>query len=172
MSCIINSGITVQGCLDNSGGVQLVLLTNRENITAVTINATTSVVTAITMATGSSFYAFTSNKNTGYFNQKITNSVENGTSFVEQEIKMNFTKTDNTKRNIVRTISISEMVAIVKDFNDNYWLSGYESGLYLTEGMSNSGEKRTDANGYQVTIKGEEPTLAYSVDPIIVDNLY
>lgn len=172
MSCIINSGITVQGCLDNSGGIELVLLTNRENVTAVTINATTSVVTAITMATGSSFYAFTSNKNSGYFNQKISNSVENGTSFVEQEIKLNFTKSDATKRNIVRTISIAETMAIVKDFNNNYWLCGYESGLYLTEGLVSSGEKRTDANGYQVTLKSEEPTLAYSVDSSIIDALY
>ncbi len=77
-------------------------------------------------------------------------------------IVMEFPKMTTAKRTELEVLTNSglELVAFVRTAADTYHMAGYEYGMYASEVNGQSGAGRTDKNVYQLTLVGEEDSLA------------
>lgn len=169
MACNFTTGIS-KGCRDNAGGiVEVYLGSYPSGYTAV--EWYTEATGTISSISGLTMYKFVPNKNSSNWLQNIMSTVENGTIGYEQVITLVFAKNDVDKRNAIKIMGQANMVAIIRDKNEKYWLLGAQNGLELTGGNSASGTLLNDLNGWNITIGGQEPQPAYEVSASIIDAL-
>jgi len=81
-------------------------------------------------------------------------------------ISVEFPVMDATKRNALEQIATggAEIVAFVETAAGTYHLVGAEYGLYAGSVDGASGTARTDKNRFQLTLTGEEKSLAFAID--------
>jgi hypothetical protein len=154
------------GCRTGVGGVDAFYITQFDNITGYTVG-TSSVVTGMTNS--GSWYKVESDKNSGSFEYKVTGSDTN--VFYDVTVNMNFSKLETTKRNIVRTITVSNVIIVAKMNDGGYWLLGKDRGLYQMDGGSKSGAAMGDMTGYTVILKGQEVNDVYEIGSAIIATL-
>jgi hypothetical protein len=65
----------------------------------------------------------------------------------------------------------NNLLAVVQDGNDKYWLLGKVNGADLTGGHGATGAAFGDRNGYTLTFTGNEPALAPEVSSSIIAGL-
>jgi len=170
MACNITSGIA-RGCRDNAGGIVEVYLGNYPTgYTAQEWYSTdgAGTVTAITALTQ---YTFVPTKNSSNWVENVNSSVENGTIGYEQVITLVFAKNQAATRDIVKLLGQANMVAIVRDKNEKYWMLGAQDGLELNGGNSASGTALNDLNGWTVTLTGMEPFPAEEVASALISTI-
>lgn len=167
MSCNLTAGIS-KGCRDNAGGIVEVYLANYPNDLKFT--EVSGVITSITGLT-SAFYKFVPNKNSSNWAENIQSSIENGTIGYEQVITLVFSKNDSILRNAIKMLGQANLVAIVRDKNEQYWFLGAQNGLEVTGGGSSSGTLMNDLNGWTITISGTEPQPAFEVSSTLISSL-
>lgn len=161
MSCLLSAG-WAKGCKDNAGGLKLILLANKSEVTSFT--SATGSVTAITMATSSNvWYEFEPNKMSSNWVENIQSNIQNGVIGYEQVLTMIFAKNEAAKRNQVQLLGQGEVYAIVMDYNGKAFLLGEFNGMELTGGNSSSGTALTDLNGWTLTLTASEPEPAKEV---------
>lgn len=165
---ILTAGIS-KTCNNNVGGIKELYLTEKANVTSITLSSPGNVINAITMANGMEFKKFEFNKNTSTFTEVTTTDPSNGSEICTQTITLFLTRREKTKRDILLLLGkFKELVAIVKDSNDIYWYLGEENGLVLTEKNSETGTAKTDRNGYTLTFVGEENEDANTIESAAV----
>ena len=169
----LTAGLT-KSCETNSGGVKTIRIADFENVTAVTIGASTAPqvgdwVDAITMATAS-FYKFETNKNVNLFQETVAIDMTAGTTFFNQVFTLVLSRRETTKRTAIDQLisGQKQLSLIIEDSNGNFWLSGLSEGSYVTAIDGGTGTAKADANGYTITFTAMEPLQAYGVDPTIV----
>ena len=168
MPCALTQGYTLD-CRDNVGGIKEVLLTELENITAIT--ASNGSISVITMATGKQFRKYQLVKETGTWSEKIQTSTENGTLFYEQDLAFPIRKLAVAWRNELKLLAQNRLVAIIKDRNGIYWLAGENNGLELEPSEGMTGKAMGDFNGYNLVFKGKEENGAQVVASGIITAL-
>ncbi|CAB5208317.1 hypothetical protein UFOVP182_5 [uncultured Caudovirales phage] len=187
MACIITKGIALD-CSNNTGGVEAIWLAPISAITAMTVNevggatAGDGTVTALTASTGA-FKKFESLRNGISFEQPSTISLENGSTFYTHTLAFSIPKQDVAKRNKIYQLAAGQqkIVAIVKDMNGIYWVSGvtapgsgdggaaaFNNALQVTVSNAHTGKAKGDMNGYEVTLTAELPSIAYLVDYSVI----
>jgi len=169
MACNQLSAITFT-CLDNTGGLSSIYVTNFSNVASYTTNSI-GTITGLTMQTGTSFVQLQSTRDTSTFTEDETISIENGTNFFTQKVEIYIPRRDAAKRNSVFLLSSGQpqLIVIVTDLNGNSWLLGLTQGAYLMSNKGGTGKKKADANGYTLEIEAEEPSPAPVVDPYQTD---
>ena len=170
----LTAGLT-KSCETNSGGVKTIRIADFENVTTVTLGASTAPqvgdwVDAITMAASSFFYKFDTNKNVNLFQETVAIDMVAGTTFFNQVFTLVLSRRETTKRTAIEKLIAGQkqLSLIIEDSNGNFWLSGLSEGSYVTAIDGGTGTAKADANGYTVTFTAMEPLQAYGVDPTIV----
>lgn len=159
------------------GGIRRLLLTDIANVTSVTINGTTGIVTAITMASQKTFEEYEMRDQVGGLTSTINTDEAAGTTFVTSEITGAFSKMTAAKRMEVTALSLGYVAAIVEDRNGKYWMVGGEtaktvlSPTYMTAGSGATGVNFGDANQYSVTLTNHSAELPHEVDASIISAL-
>lgn len=166
MECDLLTGGIAKGCDNNIGGIQKLYLANFGDVLSETVSD--GNVTAISMASGAVFYEFAFNKNTSSFTETTSNDQVNGTTINTQTINLVIARRDTNKRNNIALLTRSLTKGIVLDQNGIYWLVGFQNGLDVTEVADTTGVAKADLNGYTITLIGEEPVKAYTVDSSII----
>lgn len=157
MSCSIANG-RLEPCKDAVGGIDAIYFINYGDITGVTNDVT--YPDDIDLISGvSSVYKFEL-KGTNTFDQVITSSRENGTTFVEQTLTFTLKKQDSTTHKNVKLLSYGRPHVIIKNRNNQYFLAGYEHGMELTTANVMNGSAMGDLNGYTLTMVGTERLAA------------
>lgn len=169
-TCLLSGGWGLPDCRDNSAGVNTIYISNWSNVTSYDLD-NDEIVTGITMSGSTKFYEFKPNKNSGQFTQTVTVSAENGTVGTEQTITLITSKNEYEKRNLIKLLAQSEMIAIVLDRNGKYFLVGADFGLTLTNTGYDSGKLITDANAWTLTLVGTEKYPAYELSASVVSNV-
>ena len=171
MACNLTAGIS-KGCRDNAGGIVEVYLANYP--TGYTAQEwyteTTGEVTSISGLTGA-MYKFEPNKNSSSWVENIQSSVENGTIGYSQELTMVFAKNQASTLNTIKLLGQANMIAIVRNKNEKYFMLGAQDGVELSAGNSASGAALNDLNGWTITLSGMEPYPAYEVSSSIISAL-
>jgi len=165
---ILTAGIS-KTCDNNVGGIKELYLTEKANVTAVTLASPGDQINGLTMEAGTEFKKFEFNKNTSTFTEVTSYDQANGTELCTQTITLFLTRREKTKRDILLLLGkFKDLVAIIKDSNDIYWYFGETNGLNLTEKNSETGTSKADRNGYTLTFTGEEPEDANEIEAAAV----
>lgn len=170
MACNLTGGInTFNGCKDGVESITSIYLTSAGNVVSPTYSGGT--VSNFTGATSGVYFEFKPRKNTSSFGSKAVVNAQNGTSYFDQSITLQFDKLDVAKRNVIQVLAQGTLNAIVKDGNSNYWMLGMINGLDLTESTFESGVAKGDFSGYKIVLNGKEASEMYAVASTLTTSL-
>jgi len=160
MGCLQTlNGITTD-CSTSMGGLKEVYIANYDDVTATTI--TDGEITAITMASGSTFKKYQFRRNTANMTSTLAVDPANG-STVSTDVVMSFLKQETTKRIEISALSVGELVVLVKDANDKLWYLGKDFPVMASAGTGESGTNYTDGNRYSITLQDNSMDWPYEV---------
>lgn len=158
-------------CADAIGGIKRVLIALDSDVTAVTVDSTTDVISAITMASSAKFKEFRFRKQTGSYTSTVANDDAAGTSSVTSEISLQFTKAEATSRLAIQALINANAVAIVEDQLGNFIYFGFDNPVTCTAGTMVSGTAVGDLNGFTLTLQDLSRQLPHFVDSSIIGGL-
>ena len=162
MACDIITNGGGEPCKTLVGGIDAVFFVNYGDVATVTYDVTnTDVIDAVTGV--ANLYKFDL-KGTNSFDQVINSSRENGTTYVEQTLKVQLKNRDITTMNTVKVMAYGRPHVVVKSRNGKYYFAGLERGMELTTANINSGIQMADFNGYDITLVGMEKLEANLID--------
>ena len=161
MACDIANG-RLEVCKDAVGGIDAIYFINFGDYTGITYDVTnTDVIDSVAGVTNLYKYEL---KGANTFDQVITSSRENGTSFVEQTLTFTLKKQDSTTHKNVKLLSYGRPYVIVKNRNNQFFFAGLEHGMELTTANASNGTAMGDLNGYTLTFVGTEKLYANLID--------
>lgn len=106
-------------------------------------------------------------KGNSSFEQAVTSSRENGTTFYEQTLNLTFKKMSKQTHNELKLLAYARPHVIVEDNNGNKFLMGLEYGAEVSGGSIATGAAMGDLSGYTLTFTGQEKIPANFVDATI-----
>jgi hypothetical protein len=161
MSCELANG-RLEVCKDAVGGIDAIYFVNYgEYAYPEDVTESNDVISAVKNV--ASLYKYEL-KGTNSFEQTISSSRENGTTFVEQTLSVILKKQDATTHKSVKMLSYGRPHIIVKNRNNQFFLAGVEHGMELTTAAVANGTAMGDLNGYTLTFVGSEKVLANIID--------
>jgi len=95
-------------------------------------------------------------KGANSFEQTITSSRENGTTFVEQNLTFTTKGLTASQTKQMKLLAWGRPTVIVQSFSNKFFLAGLENGLDVVTTTITNGTAMSDLVGYTVTMKGEE----------------
>ena len=140
-NCAINSSL-LRSCEFQFGGLQKVYLANKSGVVSVGHDGS-GAVTGITMASGSTFYAYEFEPENASFVEEFQGDAISK-SFLQT---VSLTLAGQTQAMVVQleALALSTLVAIVQTQDGRYWLAGEKGfGLRATSVNLNSGLAFTD----------------------------
>jgi len=144
------------------GGLIAVYFVNNGDMTGVDYNAINTDVIETVTGTPSAFkYEL---KGANSLDQTIVSSRENGTTFYEQNLKLQLKKLTQKDHKELKLLTYGMPKVIVEDNNNNFFLCGLKRGMEVTGGTIVTGTNLGDLSGYTLELKGEEPIAANFID--------
>ena len=161
----ILSGLA-KDCAGNIGGIRAVYLANFDDVTGVTV--TDGKVSAITMAASAKFKKYNFKPGTGSMSSTLNRDLAAGTNYVSTDLLLQFNRMETAKRVEMNALSQGELIAIVKDNNNVFWLLGREEPLNATAGDGQTGTARSDGNRYTLTLQDTSETWPFEILDTVV----
>ena len=155
MSCDISNGVA-EPCKSAVGGLDAIYLINYGDYAAtdITYNVTdTDMIDDINSV--SNIYKFEL-KGANSFEQTITSSRDNGTTFVEQTLTVTLKQQSAAKHKLVKLLAYGRPHIIVRTRANQYFIVGLERGMDMATGTISNGTAMGDLNGYTLTFTGME----------------
>ena len=164
MACTLTKGRN-EPCKDVVGGITSVYFADFGTLGAITYDATDTDV--IDSFGGTPTWFKFDVKGTSSFEQTITSSRENGTTFFDQTLNLNFKKLSKQTHNEVKLLAYARPHVIVEDNNGNKFMMGLEYGAEVNGGTIATGAAMGDMSGYTLTFNAQEKVPANFVDATI-----
>lgn len=161
MACDLTTGRSVP-CKDVVGGIKAVYFANYGDLGAVTYDVTNT--DAIDSFAGTPTAYEYDVKGNSSFEQTITSSRENGTTFFEQTLNLTFTKLDKATNKELKLMAYGRPHVFVEDYNGNVFVMGLEHGAEVTGGTVVTGAAMGDLSGYTLTLTAQEKVPANFLD--------
>ena len=157
MACDISLG-RIEPCKDSIGGLRAVYFVNWGDATGYTYDVTnTDVIDAVASAPVAYKYDL---KGTSSFEQTITSSRDNGTTFFEQTLNLTLKKLSAVDHKQIKLLSYGRPQVLVEDNNGNIFYCGLTKGMEVSGGTIVTGAAMGDMSGYTLTLLGQEPVPA------------
>ena len=158
MACDLTLG-RKEPCKDVVGGLKAVYFTDFGDYGTVT-----QTDDEITDMSGT-FTAFKYElKGNSSFEQAITSSRENGTTFFEQTLNLTLKKLSKEDNKELKLLAFGRPHVAVEDYNGNVFVMGLEHGAEVTGGTISTGAAMGDLSGYTLTLAAQELKPANFVD--------
>ena len=158
MACDLTKG-RKEPCKDVVGGLKAVYFTDFGDYGTVT-----QTDDEITDMSGT-FTAFKYElKGNSSFEQTITSSRENGTTFFEQTLNLTLKKLSKEDNKELKLLAYGRPHVAVEDYNGNVFVMGLEHGAEVTGGTISTGAAMGDLSGYTLTLAAQELLPANFVD--------
>lgn len=158
-------------CDTSAGGIKRVLIAQKDDVTNISVDTSTGMIEAITMASGKYFVQWLFRKNTGNYTTSLTSDPAIGTQVVTTDLNLQFTKAEATKRLEIQSAINAAAVVIIEDMYGQYILLGKDNEVSVTSVNQQSGTAVTDLNGYTLTFQDVSLELPHFVDPSIISSL-
>ena len=150
MACDLTRG-RKEPCKDVVGGLKAVYFTDFGDLGTVTQTAD-----EITDMTGT-FTAYKYEvKGNSSFDQTITSSRENGTTFFEQTLNLTLHKLTKEDHAEIKLLAYGRPHVAVEDHNGNVFVMGLQHGADVSGGTIVTGAAMGDLSGYTITLTGQE----------------
>ena len=168
----------VNNCLASVGGVVEVYLAKRDEIASVAVNSAyttsddhvVSMITGITLeASATGFVKYWVRKNSSSMTSTL--NVGDNSSYYSTELSLTFSRMDASKRMEMLAMAFEDLVAIVKDANGKYYYLGYDNPITASAQTGETGQQRSDANQYTVTLMDESTELPHFILDSVVEGL-
>jgi len=164
MACDLTLG-RKEPCKDVVGGLKAVYFTDFGDFGTVT--QTDDEITD--MAGTFTAYKYELKGNSS-FEQAITSSRENGTTFFEQTLNLTLKKLSKEDNKELKLLAFGRPHVAVEDYNGNVFVMGLEHGAEVTGGSISTGAAMGDLSGYTLTLAASELKPANFVDsPTVAD---
>jgi hypothetical protein len=166
MACVISSGLTLDLCNSNQGGLQTIYIQNYDSRTFTKgSGASASFITAISGATPS-FYTFEIPTESSSITSTSTTDRTAGTTVHEQTAEMVIRGINTTTLSKINTLSQGIFRVVVKDNQGKYIMLGEEKGATFVANIT-SGTKYEDGSNGTLTATAREKNAPCEVDPTI-----
>jgi hypothetical protein len=157
MSCDISLG-RIEPCKTSNGGLKSVYFVNWGDATGYTYDATdTDVIDAVAGTPSAYKYDLKGNSS---FEQTITSSRENGTTFFEQTLNLTLKKLSIVDHKQIKLLAYGRPQVIVEDNNGSLFYAGLKHGMEVSGGTIVTGAAMGDLSGYTLVLTGQEPVPA------------
>jgi len=160
MACALSLG-RIEPCKDVVGGIQAVYFLNYQNLTVTYDVTNTDAID--TLGSGLTAYKYEL-KGTSSFEQAITSSRDNGTTFFDQTLNLTLHKLSKQSHKEIKLMAYGRPIVIVEDRNSNFFVAGLEHGCEVTGGTIVTGAAMGDMSGYTLVLNGQEPVPANFLD--------
>jgi len=159
MPCDISLGRAEQ-CKNSVGGLKAVYFINWGDATTVTYSATAGQEDVITGLGGTPVGYKYELKGTSTFEQTVTSSRENGTTFVDQKLSLSLAKLTIADNKQLKLLSYGRPQVIIEDNNGSFFMAGLTKGMDLVTATISNGAAMADMSGYKMEFQGMEPVAA------------
>jgi len=150
MACDLSLG-RKEPCKDVVGGIRAVYFTDFGDLGTVT--QTDDEITDLS----GTFTAFKYEvKGNSSFEQNITSSRENGTTFFEQTLNLTLHKLSKEDNKELKLLAYGRPHVAVEDYNGNVFVMGLQHGADVSGGTIVTGAAMGDLSGYTLTLTGME----------------
>jgi len=150
MACDLTRG-RKEPCKDVVGGLKAVYFTDFGDFGTVT--QTDDEITDMSGTFTAYKYELKGNSS---FEQAITSSRENGTTFFEQTLNLTLKKLDKETNKELKLLAFGRPHVAVEDYNGNVFVMGLEHGAEVTGGSISTGAAMGDLSGYTLTLAASE----------------
>jgi hypothetical protein len=164
MACDLSLG-RKEPCKDVVGGIRAVYFTDFGDLGTVT--QTDDEITDLSGTFTAYKYEVKGNSS---FEQNITSSRENGTTFFEQTLNLTLHKLSKEDNKELKLLAYGRPHIAVEDYNGNVFLMGLEHGADVSGGTIVTGAAMGDLSGYTLTLSAMEVKPAnFVASPTISD---
>lgn len=116
----------------------------------------------ITPLNSAKFKEFNFNPNTGSMTTTFETDETRSYNVFTTEVALQFMGLDSSKRMQIMAMCLNQIVAVVRDANDNYWLLGGNGKVVQASAATAvTGVGAREFNGYTVTLSTESTELPY-----------
>ena len=164
MACLLTKGRN-EPCKDVVGGITAVYFADFDTLGAITYDATDT--DAIDSFGGTPTWFKFEVKGNSSFEQAVTSSRENGTTFYEKTLNLTFKKMSKQTHNELKLLAYARPHVVVEDNNGSKFLMGLEYGADVSGGTIVTGAAMGDMSGYTLTFTAQEKIPANFVDATI-----
>ena len=155
MACLLTHG-RAEVCKEFVGGIKSIYFINYGTLGAITYDSTVDEEDAIaTIAGVSTLYKYDL-KGANSFEQTLTSSRENGTTFVEQTLTFTIKGQDVITTKQMKLLAWGRPHVVIRTNANNFFIAGLEHGMEVTTGVISNGTNMGDLNGYTMTLVGAE----------------
>jgi hypothetical protein len=154
MACDLTHG-RLEVCKEFVGGIKAVYFIPYGVLGAITYGSTDASDKIATIAGTLSLYKYEL-KGANSFEQTITSSRENGTTFAEQTLTFTIKGLDASTTKQMKLLAWGRPHVVIKTNANNFFLAGLEHGMDVTTGLIANGTAMGDLNGYTLTLVGQE----------------
>src|SRR6056300_2097929 len=151
MACDLTKG-RKEPCKDVVGGLRAIYFIDYGDIDIAYDATDTDVIDDLGAVTAYK-YALKGNSS---FEQTITSSRENGTTFFEQTLNLTLKKLTKEDHKEIKLLAYGRPHVFVQDYNDNCFAVGLEHGADVTGGTIVTGAAMGDLSGYTLTFTAQE----------------
>jgi hypothetical protein len=151
MACDLTRG-RKEPCKDVVGGIKAVYFIDFGDITIAYDTTDTDVIDDLGAVTAYKYEL----KGNSSFEQAITSSRENGTTFFEQTLNLTLKKLTKEDNKELKLLAFGRPHVVVEDYNGNAFVMGAEHGAEVTGGTISTGAAMGDLSGYTLTLAASE----------------
>jgi len=151
MACDLTRG-RKEPCKDVVGGIKAVYFLDYGDVTIAYDTTDTDVIDDLGTVTAYKYEL----KGNSSFEQAITSSRENGTTFFDQTLNITLKKLTKEDNKELKLMSYGRPHIVVHDYNGNAFLMGAEHGAEVTGGTIVTGAAMGDLSGYTLTLNAQE----------------
>jgi hypothetical protein len=159
MPCLLTHG-RAESCKEFVGGIKSIYFINYGDLGAITYDGVSPANPDITdqiktIAGTMNLYKYDL-KGANSFEQTITSSRENGTTFVEQTLTFTIKGLDATTAKQMKLLAWGRPHVVIKTNANNFFLAGLNHGMDVTTALISNGTAMGDLNGFTLTLVGQE----------------
>lgn len=164
MACDLTKG-RKEPCKDVVGGLRAIYFVDYGDLGTVT--QTDDEITDLS----GTFYAYKYElKGGSSFEQSISSSRDNGTTFFEQTLNLTLKKLSKEDHKEIKLLAFGRPHVAVEDYNGNVFIMGLEHGADVSGGTIVTGTAMGDLSGYTLTLSSMEVKPANFVDSPTASN--
>lgn len=163
-------------CAASVGGINRVAIANYADVKAVTV-ATGSAdsaaeITAIELNTGSKWSYYHFRKGSSSMTETLNVDQATGLNYVSTELVMTFARIESSKRAEISALALNEIVVVVEDSNKQWHYLGYSEPVVASAGTAQTGQAKSDANNYSITLQDDFETFPYLISKECADTIF
>lgn len=162
MACTLTAG-RPERCKEFVGGIKSIYFIPYGSMTTINYDTATGEEDQILTIIGVTTLFKYDLKGANSFEQTLTSSRENGTTFAEQTLTFTVKGQDVKTTKELKLLAYGRPHVVIRTNANTFYLAGLDHGMEVTTGVISNGTALGDLNGYTFTLVGAEAIPANSL---------